>query len=70
LLRITDVVGAGRVISWSSVPGRNYQVYATTNVAVAFQPLSGVFTAFTSPMSYTNSSPVRAREFYRVHAVP
>jgi len=52
------------------VPGRNYQVYATTNVAAAFQPLSGVFTAFTRSTSYTNPSPVRTREFYRVRTVP
>jgi glycosidase len=70
LLRITELVGAGRVISWSSVPGRNYQVFATTNVAAAFQPLSSVVTAFTTPMSYTNPAPVRAREFYRVRALP
>jgi glycosidase len=70
LLRITELAGAGRVISWSSIPGRNYQVYATTNVAAPFQPLSGIFTAFTSPSSYTNPAAVRTREFYRVRLLP
>jgi glycosidase len=70
LLRITDVAGAGRVISWSSIPGRNYRVYATTNLGVAFVPWSGPITALTSPSRFTNPAPVQAREFYRVRALP
>lgn len=70
LLKITDVAGAGRVITWNSVPGRNYQIFSTTNVNAAFTALTGTLTAFTSPMSYTNTAPVHSREFYRVRALP
>ena len=70
LLKIIDLAGAGRVITWNSIPGRNYQVFATTNVNGAFTALSGTLTAFTNPMSFTNPAPVRPREFYRVLIVP
>jgi glycosidase len=70
LLRITDLTGAGRVIEWNSIPGRNYQIHAATNVAAIFQPLSGIITALNSRTSYTNSTPLRAREFYRVRLLP
>jgi len=70
LLKIIDLAGAGRVIIWNSIPGRNYQVFATTNVNAVFTARSGTLTAFTSPMSFTNPAPVRAREFYRVLVFP
>jgi glycosidase len=70
LLRITDMVGTGRAISWRSVPGRNYEVLATTNIAGGFVPLSGTVTAFTSPTVFTNSAPANAKEFYRIRLVP
>ncbi|HEU0008386.1 MAG TPA: alpha-amylase family glycosyl hydrolase [Verrucomicrobiae bacterium] len=70
LLKIIDLAGTGRVIIWNSIPGRNYQVFATTNVNAAFTARSGTLTAFTSPMSFTNPAPVRAREFYRVLVFP
>ena len=70
LLKIIDIGGAGRAISWNSIPGRNYQVYATTNVAAAFQAVSSTMTAYGSPTIFTNARPVVAREFYRVRALP
>jgi len=70
LLKITDLASAGRVVTWNSVPGRNYQVVATTNVNTPFINVSGTITAYTSPMNFTNPAPVRAREFYRVRALP
>ena len=70
LLKITDIGGAGRAISWNSIPGRNYQVYATTNVSAAFQAVSSTMTAFGSPTIFTNTRPVVTREFYRVRALP
>jgi len=70
LLKIIDLAGTGRVITWNSIPGRNYQVFATTNVNAAFIARSGTLTAFTSPMSFTNPAPVRPREFYRVLVFP
>ena len=70
LLKITDIGSTGRAISWSSIPGRNYQVYATTNVNASFQAVSGTMTAFGSPTIFTNTRPVVTREFYRVRALP
>lgn len=70
LLRVTELAGAGRVVSWQSVPGRNYQVQATTNLAAPFQARSGVITAYGGTTSYTNAAPVGTREFYRVQALP
>ena len=70
LPKITDLAGAGRVITWNSIPGRNYQVFTTTNVNAPFTALNGTLTASTSPMSFTNPAPVRSREFYRVLVLP
>lgn len=70
LLRITDVAGAGRVIAWQAIPGRNYQVLAATNVQAAFQVVSPTLTAFGGTLFFTNPAPVRPREFYRVRAQP
>ena len=70
LLRITQISTGGTSIAWSSIPGRNYQVLATTNVAAAFQLISGTITAFGSPTSFTNSAPAGAARFYRVRALP
>ena len=70
LLKIIDIGGAGRAIRWNSIPGRNYQVYATTNVSAAFQAVSSTITAFGTPSIFTNTRPVVTREFYRVRALP
>jgi len=70
LLRITEETGAGRVITWQSIPGRNYQVLSTTNISAPFQALSSVLTAFGGTMSFTNAAPIGTREFYRVQALP
>ena len=70
LLAITDIAGTGRLITWQSIPGRNYQVLSTTNVNGTFQLASGTITALSSPATFTNTAPVRVREFYRVRALP
>src|SRR5262249_35722598 len=70
LLKITTIANSGRVITWSSVPGKNYQVYATTNVAFEVEPLSGTITAFSATTSYTNTAPGAAQQFYRVRVMP
>ncbi|MFM1768286.1 MAG: hypothetical protein RJA22_815 [Verrucomicrobiota bacterium] len=70
LLRVTELAGAGRVVSWQSVPGRNYQVWATTNLLAPWQARSGVLTAYGGTTLFTNPVPVLVREFYRVQALP
>jgi len=44
---ITSLTRGDRRLEWLSVPERSYQVYATTNVAQSFQPLSGIIVAGT-----------------------
>src|ERR1041384_1587504 len=39
LLRIINLQGFGQVVSWQSVPGKNYQVYATPSVTQAMEPI-------------------------------
>ena len=46
VLRITELAPGIRRLTWSSVPGKNYQVYSTPNPTIAFEPLSGIITAF------------------------
>jgi hypothetical protein len=70
LLKIVDLAGAGRIISWQSVPGRNYQVQVTTNLALNFFSISSGLTASADVTSYTNNRPEAAREFYRVRVLP
>lgn len=70
LLRITTLATGGKVITWSSVPGRSYQVHFTTNLTFAVEPLSGTLTAFGLSTSYTNTPPANAPQFYRVRVVP
>ena len=56
----------GQVVTWFSVPGKNYQVFATTNAAAEFQLLSSTVTAFNATTSYTNVAPSTVQQFYRV----
>jgi hypothetical protein len=58
-----------RVLKWTSVSGKSYQVWSTTNLAVPFTPLGGMVMAFgpTSQSTNTLSGPVR---FYRVQVFP
>jgi len=69
-LRITQLSGGGQVVSWSSVPGKNYQVFATSGLGSPFQVISGTITAFGGTTSFTNSAPVSSRQFYRVQVGP
>ena len=66
LLRITQLSGGGQVITWTSVPGKNYQVVATPALGSAFQPVSGIVTAFGGATSFTNAAPASPPQFYRV----
>jgi hypothetical protein len=70
LLKILPLPGGAQRISWTSVPGRNYQVFATTNVASPFAVLSGTITALNPTTTYTNAASLKAKEFYRVRVAP
>jgi len=68
-LRISGLSGNHQVVVWASAPGVGYQVRATTNLALPFQPISAVITA-TGPTAYyydTNSAP---QKFYEIEMLP
>jgi len=69
LLRILSLQTGAQVISWQSVPGRNYQVYSTPSVTQALDPLSGPITAYGATTSFTNTLASTPR-FYRIRVLP
>lgn len=70
LLRITDLANGNRLVVWESVPGRQYQVLATTNLLLPFQPASQVLPASGASSFWYDDSPVAADKFYRIQVVP
>lgn len=70
LLRIVSLANGARRITWQSIPGKRYQVYSAPDVTTAFDPLSGVLTAFEATTHYTNTAPVQGREFFKVRVIP
>jgi glycosidase len=69
LLRITQLTGGGRRVTWQSVPGRRYQVDSADDITYAFEPLSGAIDAIQTITSYTNTAALSSREFYRVRVL-
>ncbi len=69
LLRILSLAN-GNQLTWSSISNRSYQVEATTNLAFAFSPLSGVVTATGSSAAYTDLTATNRTKYYRVRLVP
>jgi glycosidase len=57
------------VLQWSSVSGKTYQVWSTTNLSIPFTPLGGVITASGPTTQSTNNSSDSVR-FYRVQIFP
>lgn len=70
LLRILSTGNGGQSLTWSSVPGKNYQVLSATNLTTGFGPLSGVLPSGGATTSYTNPAVPGASLFYRVAVLP
>lgn len=70
LLEITSQANGGRRLTWKSVPGKAYRVYATAMVTEAFEPLSGAINATTTTATYADPAPAVANKFYRVEVLP
>ena len=73
VLRVIDIASAvgGYQVTWSSVAGKKYQVYATTGMgSIAFAPLSGIITASGTTTSYTDSTATGGVRYYRIRLVP
>ncbi len=59
-------------LTWSSVPGKQYEVLATNNLALAFVNISGVtpLPAAGATTTYTDTGATGAAKFYKVRVVP
>ena len=57
-------------LTWSSVPGMNYDVWANTNVTQWVSPISGTIPSGGSLTSYTDTSVPSGPRFYKVRVVP
>ncbi len=71
-LVITGLTGNAQQVVWSSTPGANYVVLATTNLAQPFAPVSGIISATSLTTTFTDRSniPPAAQKFYEIQVVP
>ena len=70
LVLLAPLAGGGQVIRWQTVPGKNYELYATPTVTQAMEPISSSITAYSATTSYTNVVGGGAQHFYRVRVFP
>jgi YD repeat-containing protein len=76
VLRATSVLaqpGVGFQVTWRSVPGKHYRVYAADLLTTEFLPVSGVLLANPGETSKTFTDDTTAgvlRRFYRIQVVP
>ncbi|HWD93464.1 MAG TPA: hypothetical protein VG938_14070 [Verrucomicrobiae bacterium] len=57
------------ILNWSSVSGKVYQVWSTTNLLAPFTPFSGNLTAGAPIMTFTNNS-TNAAQYFRIELFP
>lgn len=69
-LRITELANGNQLVVWDSVPGRNYQVLATTNLINPMQIVSPVIQASAASSFYFDNAPDAKSKFYRVQLLP
>lgn len=58
-----------QLIFWNSAPGVNYEVFATTNLAEPFEPVSGIVPSQGTTTSYYDSNPAAQQKFYQIEMV-
>jgi hypothetical protein len=59
-----------RMITWTSEPGEDYQVLSTTDLSMAFLPISGIITATGYTTSFLDSAPAGQVRYYEILEVP
>jgi uncharacterized protein (TIGR03790 family) len=64
-----SIVGSPKVLSWPSIAGRQYTVWAATNLGGAFQAVGSVV-ATNAQSQWPITSPPAGALFYRVSATP
>jgi glycosidase len=71
-LRISGLGNNNQLVVWDSTPGVNYQVLATTNLALPFIPISSVIQASGLSTSFldVSNSPPTPQKFYEIEVVP
>jgi hypothetical protein len=60
---------APSLLNWSSVTGKVYQVWSTTNLSVPFTAFGGYITASVPSLTITNN-PTDAARYYKVQLFP
>ena len=66
ILSLTD----DNLLTWSSVSGKTYRVWSTTNLATSFAPVSGIVTASGPTAAWLTPSSTNPTTFYRITALP
>jgi hypothetical protein len=69
VLRILSVAN-GNLLTWSSVSGKTYRVFATADLTTNSVSISGVVTAAGPTATYLDSPATNSARFYRVHVLP
>lgn len=70
VLRITALANGNQLVVWDSVSGINYQVLATTNLALPLGPISPVIQGSGPNSFYFDSTPDAEKKFYRIQVIP
>lgn len=70
VLRITGLANGNQLVVWDSVPGRSYQVWATTNLLQPMQVISPTIPASEPSSFYFDDAPDATNKFYRVQVLP
>jgi hypothetical protein len=68
LLEVIAQANGGRRLTWKSVPGKSYRVYATAEVNEAFEPIGGT-TSTSATTSFSDAAPAAAHKFYRIEVL-
>jgi hypothetical protein len=69
VLRILNLAG-GNQLTWSSVSGKTYRVFATADLMTNSVSISGVVAADGPTTTYLDSPATNSARFYRVHVLP
>ncbi len=69
VLRILSLAD-GNQLTWSSVSGRTYRVFATADLGTNFAPISGVVTGAGPTATYLDCPATNAARFYRINVGP
>ncbi len=67
-LVISGLASNNQMVLWSSAPGVNYQVFATTNLAEPFQAISTVIPSQGTTTSYYDGNPA-PQKFYVIETM-